>query len=155
MKIYKVIGLMSGTSLDGVDVALLHTDGEGHIEHEAFLTVPYDENLRAEIRACFGTLPGQQATKVKAVERALTHIHARAVHKLLDSRHLQPRDIDLIGFHGQTIAHAPEKGYTCQIGDGGLLATLTGIQVVNDFRTADVAAGGQGAPLVPDRKSVA
>ncbi len=149
MKIYRVIGLMSGTSLDGVDVALLRTDGEGHIEREGFLTVPYDENLRAEIRLCFGAAPGQQAAKVKTMERALTLVHAHAVHKLLATRNLQPTDIDLIGFHGQTIAHAPEKGYTCQIGDGGLLATLTGIQVVNDFRAADVKAGGQGAPLVP------
>src|ERR1035437_3572669 len=118
MKIYKVIGLMSGTSLDGVDVALLHTDGEGHIEREAFLTIPYDEGLRAEIRTCFGTLPGQLSAKAKSVERAQTHIHARAVHKLLTTRNLQPKDIDLIGFHGQTVSHVPEKGYTCQIGDG-------------------------------------
>src|SRR3954468_2140500 len=132
MKIYKAIGLMSGTSLDGVDVALLHTDGEGHIEREAFLTVPYDERLRAEIRSCFGTPPGPLNAKVKAAERALTEVHARAVQKLLAIHNLQPKDIDLIGFHGQTIAHAPEKGYTCQIGDGELLASMTGIQVVND-----------------------
>ncbi len=140
---------MSGTSLDGVDAALLRTDGEGHIEREGFLTIPYDEGLRTEIRTCFGTLPGQLSTKVKAVERSLTQVHAQAVHKLLASMKLEPKDIDLIGFHGQTVSHAPDKGYTCQIGDGELLASMTGIQVVNDFRTADVKAGGQGAPLVP------
>jgi anhydro-N-acetylmuramic acid kinase len=146
-KIYKVIGLMSGTSLDGVDAALIATDGENIIKSEGFLTVPYDENLRKEIRACFGLAPSD--VKVKTVERSLTQLHARAVKKLLEMKGLQPKDIDLVGFHGQTIGHAPEKGYTTQIGDGALLAQLTGVSVVNDFRTADVKAGGQGAPLVP------
>ena len=141
MKIYKVIGLMSGTSLDGVDVALLHTDGEGHIERKAFLSVPYDDALRAKIRACFG----KTAAQAQEAERALTEFHAEAISKLS----VPLKDIDLIGFHGQTIFHAPEKGITCQIGDGALLASMTGIKVVNDFRTADVKAGGQGAPLVP------
>lgn len=149
MKIYKVIGLMSGTSLDGVDAALISTDGENVIKSEGFVTVPYDESFRAQIRACFGAKPGQKDAKITAVERSLTQAHARAVQKLLDIKRLQPTDIDLIGFHGQTIAHAPDKGYTNQIGDGALLAQLTGIQVINDFRTADVKAGGQGAPLVP------
>jgi len=141
MKIYRVIGLMSGTSLDGVDAALLRTDGEGFIERGAFLTMPYAESLRAEIRACFGKTHEQ----ARDVERALTVFHAEAVRKL----GAQSRDIDLIGFHGQTISHDPAKGRTCQIGDGALLASLTGIKVVNDFRAADVRAGGQGAPLVP------
>lgn len=141
MTIYRVIGLMSGTSLDGVDAALLRTDGEGHVVREAFLTVPYAESLREEIRACFGRPHGQ----VKDVEKALTVAHVEAVRKL----GVPLSDIDLIGFHGQTISHAPEKGHTCQIGDGALLAAMTGIKVVNDFRTADVKAGGQGAPLVP------
>jgi len=140
MKIYKVIGLMSGTSLDGVDVALLHTDGESFIERKAFLSVPYDDDLRAKIRACFGKTAAEGDA-----ERALTEFHAEAIKKLGVSL----KDVDLIGFHGQTIFHAPEKGFTCQIGDGALLASLTGVKVVNDFRTADVKAGGQGAPLVP------
>jgi anhydro-N-acetylmuramic acid kinase len=142
MKIYRVIGLMSGTSLDGIDAALLQTDGEGHIQREAFLTVPYDEGLRAEIRGCFG----KTAEQARGVERALTVAHAEAVRQLLET---QTGEVDLIGFHGQTISHAPAIGHTCQIGDGALLAAMTGIKVVNDFRTADVRAGGQGAPLVP------
>src|ERR1700723_3789485 len=101
MKIYKVIGLMSGTSLDGVDVALLHTDGEGHIERKAFLSVAYDDALRAKIRACFG----KTAADAKEAERALTEFHAGAIGKL----GVPVTDIDLIGFHGQTIFHAPEK----------------------------------------------
>jgi len=145
MKIYRVIGLMSGTSLDGVDAALLRTDGEANIEREAFLTLPYDDGLRAQIRACLG----KSAAESKAAERALTVAHAETVHRLLEMQGIQSKEIDLIGFHGQTISHAPEKGHTCQIGDGALLASMTGIKVVNDFRTADVKAGGQGAPLVP------
>jgi anhydro-N-acetylmuramic acid kinase len=89
------------------------------------------------------------AAQAKDVERTLTIAHAEAVRKLLETLNIPPQDIDLIGFHGQTISHAPEKGHTCQIGDGALLASMTGIKVVNDFRTADVRAGGQGAPLVP------
>ncbi|MFH1158567.1 MAG: anhydro-N-acetylmuramic acid kinase [Pseudomonadota bacterium] len=148
MKIYRVIGLMSGTSLDGIDVALLRTDGEEHIECEAFLTVPYDDKLRSEIRACFGT-PPEQLGRTEGAARALTVAHAEAVHELLEKRRVRPDDVDLIGFHGQTVSHAPDKGWTCQIGDGALMASMTGITVVNDFRTADVRAGGQGAPLVP------
>ncbi len=149
MEIYRVIGLMSGTSLDGVDVALLQTDGEARIVREAFLTVPYDAELREEIRACFGTPPDKLDEKARAAERLLTEAHAQAINRLLKERSVQPQDIDMIGFHGQTISHAPDKGYTCQLGDGALLAELTGIPVVCDFRTADVKAGGQGAPLAP------
>lgn len=145
MRIYRVIGLMSGTSLDGVDVALLRTDGEAHIEREAFLSLPYDDVLRAEIRACFG----KTAEAAAKAEKALTVAHAEAVHQLLEREGVQSSAVDLIGFHGQTILHAPERRFTCQIGDGALLASMTGIKVVNDFRTADVKAGGQGAPLVP------
>src|SRR4051812_26243188 len=111
MKIYRVIGLMSGTSLDGVDAALLRTDGESHIEREAFLSIPYDPDLRADIRAVFGTEPAQLG-KVRDVERALTVAHAETIHKLLEMHGIQSKNIDLIGFHGQTIAHAPDKGWT-------------------------------------------
>lgn len=147
-KIYRVVGLMSGTSLDGIDVALLQTDGESRILREAFLTVPYDDALRARIRSCFN-LGKDELHKAAEVERELTIAHAEAVRMLLSRERVVAGEVDLIGFHGQTISHAPEQGFTCQLGDGDLLAALTGISVVNDFRTADVKAGGQGAPLVP------
>ncbi len=148
MKEYLVIGLMSGTSLDGIDVALLRTDGEGYIQREGFLTVPYDDALRSRIRDCFNLGPDEVHAAAEA-ERALTIAHAEAVKALLARENIRAEDVQLIGFHGQTISHAPEHGFTCQIGDGPLLARLTGIPVVNDFRTADVKAGGHGAPLVP------
>jgi anhydro-N-acetylmuramic acid kinase len=145
---FRVIGLMSGTSLDGIDAAILTTDGEEFIQREGFLTVPYDDSLRQRIRACLN-IPPDCVNTVTDVERDLTVAHAEAVKMLLLREGLKPTDVNLIGFHGQTVAHDPARKYTCQLGDGELLARLTGIQVVNDFRTADVQAGGQGAPLVP------
>lgn len=147
MQIYRVVGLMSGTSLDGIDAALLSTDGEGYILREGFISVPYDDGLRARIRACLN-LPPERRSEAAAVERALTEAHAAAVHQLLAARG-GSQGVDLVGFHGQTVAHDPARGYTCQLGDGAHLAALTGLRVVNDFRTQDVKAGGQGAPLAP------
>ncbi|QJE73400.1 anhydro-N-acetylmuramic acid kinase [Aerophototrophica crusticola] len=138
------IGLMSGTSLDGIDAALLRTDGRGVAEAGAFLTVPYRRAFRDRLRAVLG---GQG--DVAGVERELTELHAAAVDSLLGMAGVEREEVGLVGFHGHTILHAPEQRRTWQIGDGALLATLTGIPVVNDFRSADVAAGGQGAPLVP------
>lgn len=144
----RVIGLMSGTSLDGIDAALLTTDGENFIQREGFFTVPYDDVLRQRIRACLN-IPPECVNTVTDVERDITIAHAEAVKMLLQREGLKPSDVHLIGFHGQTVAHDPSRKFTCQLGDGELLAKLTGIPVVNDFRTADVQAGGQGAPLVP------
>ncbi|HYE51624.1 MAG TPA: anhydro-N-acetylmuramic acid kinase [Azospirillaceae bacterium] len=141
---YTALGLMSGTSLDGIDAALLETDGHGRAEAGAHLTVPYPGEFRARLR---GVLGGRG--EVAAVERELTERHADAVRLLLERAGTPAAAVDLIGFHGHTILHAPERRHTWQIGDGALLAGLTGIPVVNDFRSADVAAGGQGAPLVP------
>ncbi|MEA1674139.1 anhydro-N-acetylmuramic acid kinase [Nitrospirillum sp. BR 11163] len=140
------LGLMSGTSLDGIDAALVCTDGRERVWTGVHLTLPYDDGFRDRLRAVLGRVGGAE---VRAVEGELTRLHARAVAALLDQAGVAPRDVDLIGFHGHTIHHAPHQGVTRQIGDGALLADLTGIPVVNDFRSADVAAGGQGAPLVP------
>jgi anhydro-N-acetylmuramic acid kinase len=138
------IGLMSGTSCDGVDAALIHTDGTVIDDFGPTLTLPYDGAFRARLQSCFG---GQGP--VAAVERELTERHAEAVRQLLELAWRKPSEIALVGFHGQTIHHAPAQRQTVQIGDGALLAKLTGIDVVNDFRSADVKAGGQGAPLAP------
>ncbi|HEY5238395.1 MAG TPA: anhydro-N-acetylmuramic acid kinase [Rhizomicrobium sp.] len=153
-KILKAIGLMSGTSLDGVDAALLDTDGEGVAVPGPALTAPYDSETRGLLRAALDAAREVEAGapvpySIRVAERRLTEVHAEAVHALLAKAELAARDVDLIGFHGQTILHRPEQRWTWQIGDGELLARLTGIDVVNDFRSADVKAGGQGAPLVP------
>jgi anhydro-N-acetylmuramic acid kinase len=143
-RIWRVIGLMSGTSLDGIDAALVETDGDTVVRCGPALTVPYDHRLRERLRR---TLGGRQP--VKAVERAMTIAHADAVGALLSKAGRRASEIDLIGFHGQTIVHRPEERVTWQIGDGALLAARSGIDVVADFRSADVASGGQGAPFVP------
>jgi anhydro-N-acetylmuramic acid kinase len=155
--IQKVIGLMSGTSLDGVDAALLETDGEAVVRPGPGLTLPYDGETRALLRQALedaravGDAEGGAPVphSIREAERLSTEAHARAVRALLDKAGLTPADIALIGFHGQTILHRPARRLTWQIGDGALLARRTGIDVVNCFRHADVAAGGQGAPLMP------
>ena len=139
-EVYTAIGLMSGTSLDGVDVALLRSDGGSYVEALAFQSFPYDEALREVLRACFGRRAHDEA--VKEAEALLTGAHIEAVASF-------GHPADVIGFHGQTLTHDPAAGFTWQIGDGALLARETGMEVVCDFRSADVKAGGQGAPLVP------
>ncbi len=146
-KIYRAIGLMSGTSLDGVDVALIETDGQSYVAAEGFHYMPYDEELRARVRACFGAR--ERTGDIDAVEHDLTIAHVDAVKEFLLREGLDKTDIDVIGFHGQTITHDPAHKFTWQIGDGALLSEITGCHVVYDFRSADVAAGGQGAPLIP------
>ncbi|MDZ5649036.1 anhydro-N-acetylmuramic acid kinase [Nitrospirillum sp. BR 11828] len=146
MSMVCALGLMSGTSLDGIDAALVRTDGRDRVEPGAHLTLPYEDGFRDRLRAVLGQVDGPQ---VRAVEDELTRLHAHAVSVLLEQAGLAPTQVDLIGFHGHTIHHAPHQGVTRQIGDGALLAALTGMPVINDFRGADVAAGGQGAPLVP------
>jgi len=142
MELY--IGLMSGTSMDGIDAALLRTDGEDGFEPGACLTFPYDKAFRESLQAHLGKTSGYEA-----LERALTERHAQAVAALLEKAGLTAGDIRAVGFHGHTLFHDAPKGITVQAGDGALLAKLTGIDVVNDLRKADVAAGGQGAPLAP------
>jgi len=138
------LGLMSGTSLDGVDAALAVTDGIAVERLGQSLTVPYDPALRQRLRAVLGG-----DGEVAVVEHDLTLFHAEAVRRLLAESGVSASEVDIIGFHGHTILHRPDERRTWQIGDGQLLADVTGIPVVNDFRTADVLAGGQGAPLVP------
>jgi anhydro-N-acetylmuramic acid kinase len=141
----RVIGLMSGTSLDGIDAALIETDGRNQVATGPSLTRPYPPAFRDALRGVLGST--EPSALVRTVERELTEMHAEAVAELRRRHDLQ--DIELIGFHGHTILHRPEEGRTWQIGDGALLARLTGVPVVSDFRSADVAAGGEGAPLVP------
>lgn len=147
------IGLMSGTSLDGVDAALIETDGEGVVRPIAFRGESYSDAARAQLGAATGLAltfdqPSDDPVIVAAADLSM-RIHALAVEKLLVDAGIDAAAVDVIGYHGQTIAHRPDRGWTWQIGDGAALALATGIAVVSDFRSADVAAGGQGAPLLP------
>jgi anhydro-N-acetylmuramic acid kinase len=143
----RALGLMSGTSVDGVDVALIETDGERVASFGAFLTVPYADDVRQRIRAAFGADQANEATA--AAERAVTDAHVEAVKRWSRESGTALSTVDVVGFHGQTITHRPERRFTWQIGDGAALARATAVKVVSDLRIADVKAGGQGAPLVP------
>ncbi len=142
------VGLMSGTSLDGVDVALVRTDGETLTEVGPALMLAYDDVFRKRLHAL---IRGRADDAERAdIERDLTARHWKAVGALVRRWYDgDPRDVRVIGFHGQTLWHRPESHETCQIGDGALLAQLSAAPVINDFRSADMAAGGEGAPLAP------
>ncbi|MBL4719722.1 MAG: anhydro-N-acetylmuramic acid kinase, partial [Alphaproteobacteria bacterium] len=136
---------MSGTSLDGVDAALIRTDGVSVVETLAALTIPYDDSLRGILRDL--SRRAEWLPDVGPATETLTQAHAAAVEKLLGDANVPREAVSVIGFHGQTILHRPEAGVTWQIGDGAMLAEMTSVNVVSDFRSADVAAGGEGAPL--------
>ncbi len=147
------IGLMSGTSLDGIDVALIETDGQGVTRPIAFRSDPYSDQARRQLQevtklALSYDRPRQSPDIVAATEM-LTRRHLLAVHQLLAAAGIPLERIGVVGCHGQTVAHRPAAGWTWQIGDGAFMAKALGVTVVDDFRAADVAAGGQGAPLLP------
>jgi anhydro-N-acetylmuramic acid kinase len=148
------IGLMSGTSQDGVDVALIDSDGERIAQLGATACRPYSKAERTLLRratAAAANLTERTARPdvIAKAERLIDDAHAEAVESFLAANGLQRGEVAVIGFHGQTLLHHPQARLTLQIGDGGALAARLGIPVVYDFRAADVAAGGQGAPLAP------
>ncbi len=146
------VGIMSGTSLDGVDVALCNFEqtafenGTFQLKDTHFLAYP--ESLKTELLALH-TPQHNELEAASVLGCRLAHLYADAVNQLLSSIKLNAADISAIGCHGQTIRHRPELGFTLQIGNNALLSELTNISVVGDFRSRDIAAGGQGAPLVP------
>lgn len=131
---------MSGTSLDGVDAALIETDGYSFVNPQAFITVPFSDDQRAVIRAAFGQRDYDDVAA--CAQDVVTQAH-------IDVLKQAGWEADVIGFHGQTIFHAPDEGLSIQLGDGVAMADALDIPVVGDFRSADVKAGGQGAPLAP------
>ena len=148
------IGLMSGTSLDGVDVALIETDGRRVSALGPSGYRPYTETERSLLRQALyeaADLPDRDARPgcLREAERAVTAAHAEAVAAFISQHRLRFEDIDIVGFHGQTVLHRPERKLTVQIGDAAALAKSIHIPVMYDFRAADVEAGGQGAPFVP------
>ncbi|MEN5090944.1 anhydro-N-acetylmuramic acid kinase [Pseudomonas protegens] len=140
------IGVMSGTSLDGLDIALIEQSPA--IRLIATHYIPMPETLRAELLSLCASGPDEIARSAIA-QQHWVKLAAQGIHRLLQQQQLQAQDIRAIGSHGQTVRHEPSRGFTVQIGNPALLTELTGITVVSDFRSRDVAAGGQGAPLVP------
>lgn len=138
------VGLMSGTSMDGIDAALIRTDGGSVIEPIASTSLPYTPAFREELRHALG-----KTGPLPELAEDLTRQHIAVVVELLDIAHMAPSDVDVIGFHGHTVFHDPGNHVTVQIGDGELLSRELGVDVVHDFRSDDVAAGGEGAPFAP------
>lgn len=143
----RAIGMMSGTSMDGVDIAVIETDGEKISAALTFASYPYSTEDRAVIQSSLGKR--SRDSIVDRAENLVTQRHIEAVQQTLKSASISRRSIDLIGFHGQTISHDPQQRFTWQIGDAAALMQATGLAVAHDFRSDDVAAGGQGAPLAP------
>jgi anhydro-N-acetylmuramic acid kinase len=141
------VGLMSGTSLDGVDAVLADFSG-GRPQVIAHASLAFDAGLRRELLA-LNTPGANEIDRAALAGNELARAYAAAVAAVLAKAQTPPAGVRAIGCHGQTVRHRPERGYTTQIGNAALLAELAGIRVVSDFRSRDVAAGGQGAPLAP------
>ena len=150
----RAIGLMSGTSMDGIDVALIETDGEAVSRFGPSALHVYQEDEVALLRRAMEAAPALRVRTgrpgvIAEAERMSTALHASAVNTFLTVNEIDRTSIDVIGYHGQTVLHRPKEKLTVQLGDAATLARETGISIVYDFRAADVAAGGHGAPLVP------
>lgn len=148
------LGLMSGTSMDGIDVALIRTDGQMQVERGPAMSFAYTDAQRDMIRqavrdAQLCNRSSDRPGRLAEIERELTEVHGAAVSAFLRKQGIARATIDVIGFHGQTVAHRPDDKLTVQLGDGHLLAQLVRCPVVFDLRQHDVQAGGEGAPLAP------
>lgn len=153
-RILTAIGLMSGTSMDGIDVALIETDGDTVVQRGPSAGYAYDAGFRKRLKQGLDdaraiTERRQRPGILAELERELTVRHASSVKTFLHENNLLPENVDVIGFHGQTVLHRPDEALTVQIGDGELLARETGIDVIYDMRANDMVHGGQGAPLIP------
>jgi anhydro-N-acetylmuramic acid kinase len=142
------IGVISGTSMDGIDVALIRSDGETHVEPGPGDTFAYPAQVKRALQDIIAD-PDAALGPLDDLQRAVTDSHVAAVVAFMD-KFAVPRDsVALVGLHGQTILHRPRERFTRQLCDGARASRLLGLDVVNDFRAADVAAGGEGAPFVP------
>lgn len=170
-KVMRALGLMSGTSMDGIDVAMIETDGEEVVRRGASMTFPYTDGVRARLVDGIAQARGLSDRTLRpgtlaALETEITELHAAAVNAFRRKQGIGRAEIDVVGFHGQTVLHRPPTidietgadgvpfevtvpGLTVQLGSGIGLADLTALDVVHDMRAADMAAGGQGAPMVP------
>ena len=157
--VHRVVGMMSGTSVDGVDAALIELSREGgapRVKLLAFENIPYPQGVRERVFELFRP-ETSTVDRIGYMNFLLGELYARAALSVIAKAGLTSADVDLIGSHGQTIWHEPEPQgmdglpirYTVQIGEGAVIAARTGIPTVSDFRVADMAVGGQGAPLVP------
>jgi len=148
LELATAIGAISGTSMDGIDVALIRSDGRERVEAGPGATFPYPDEVVVALRAVVAD-PDRALGPLVELERAVADAHVAAVEAFLIQFAIDRASVALVGLHGQTVLHRPRERFTRQLGDGARAAATLGIDVVNDFRSADVAAGGEGAPLVP------
>ncbi len=145
----KAIGVISGTSMDGIDVSIVETDGEAFVQPGPGRTFSYPTELRKTLQDLIAQPERAQSEPLEDLERAVTQAHIAAIRRFMDETGISSRDVSLVGFHGQTVYHRPEIRFTRQLGIGALVARELGIDTVYRFRHADVASGGEGAPFVP------
>lgn len=154
MTFVRALGLMSGTSMDGIDLAMIETDGENAAFRGPSMMVAYEPAFRRRVEDGLADAKAirrrdERPGELVNLEREITIRHVEAVRRFRSRFDLGAADLEIIGFHGQTVLHRPGEGLTVQLGDGALLARETGTDVVHDMRANDMAHGGQGAPLVP------
>jgi anhydro-N-acetylmuramic acid kinase len=145
----KAIGVISGTSMDGIDVSMVETDGDTIVRPGPGATYPYPEALRGTLQSLIAAPERAQLEPLEELEVEVTDAHLGAIRRFMEENHLSREDVRLIGFHGQTVYHRPEVRFTRQLGLGQRVAKMLGIDTVFRFRHADVASGGEGAPFVP------
>jgi len=145
----KAIGVISGTSMDGIDVSIVETDGEAFVKPGPGRTFAYPVDLRKTLQELIAQPQRAQSEPLEDLERAVTKAHMDAIRRFMEEARIPAKDVGLIGFHGQTVYHRPEIRFTRQLGLGDMVAKELGIDTVDRFRHADVASGGEGAPFVP------
>jgi anhydro-N-acetylmuramic acid kinase len=143
------IGVISGTSMDGIDVSIIDTDGANVVKPGPGRIYHYTDDLRRELLKLIETPEVAERAPLEEIEIAVSDAHAMAVLSFLRDHNIAKESVSLVGLHGQTVFHRPERRFTRQLGIGARVAKALGINVVNRFRHADVAAGGEGAPLAP------
>ncbi len=146
-KLFSAIGLMSGTSMDGIDIAFLQSDGKSIIKNKKFSYYPYEDDFRKKISYLVNSNPQEQ--EISQIDAEFTDLNAKLVEKFLQEHKINRAEVDLIGFSGHTILHDPENSITRQIGSPESLEEKVKIHTIGHFRKNDIARGGQGAPLVP------
>ena len=152
-KNYIALGLMTGTSADGIDVAVLTTDGKTKINLGPSGYYPFSNSFRSKIKSIFKKKVNIEKIKkqkrIVDIENEFTYLNFVAINKFLKKNKINKKEIDVVGFHGQTISHNPMNGYSWQIGNSQKLVNLLNVKVVSNFRDNDIKNGGQGAPLTP------
>ncbi|TCR64303.1 anhydro-N-acetylmuramic acid kinase [Bosea sp. BK604] len=143
------IGVISGTSMDGIDVSIVESDGRDELRFGPGASYPYPEETRAALQDLIGQPERALDDPLTELEAAVTSAHLGAVKRFIAEHKLDPKGIDLVGLHGQTVYHRPDLRFTRQLIDGPAVARALGIPTIDRFRHADIAAGGEGAPLAP------